>query len=271
VGVDKLGPSIAMLPTADAATIAFAEVASFVGYLVREKGRAGLMLLFADLRGLGPEKANAALTSASGYDLDEWIRLWQAYLMDLTERAPSSGSSGQDAKLAGRFNDETLGSAEPIDARARARAVRLGDLLFSDGRGESAVVEHQRAFSSNTRDPALRWRFGKSLVVAGREADAAPLFESLAGVDSPHPGWLGLAGRFAAGEPNGTAASRSAEFFDMAIALNPYLEDAACEGHFTRPPPGGSAQVAGTPGGKPLPTEPSRRALCESARKIPAD
>jgi len=35
VGVDKLGPSIAMLPTADAATIAFAEVASFEPDLAR--------------------------------------------------------------------------------------------------------------------------------------------------------------------------------------------------------------------------------------------
>jgi hypothetical protein len=266
VGVDKLGPSIAMLPTADAATIAFAEVASFVGYFVREQGRAGLMLLFADLRGLGPEKSDAALKSASGYDLGEWIRLWQGYLSSTPERPPA-GSTAQDSKLASRFaEDAPVGAAEPIDARARARAVRLGDLLFSSGRGSAATAEHRRAFTSNTRDPALRWRFGKSLIAAGREGDAAPLFESLDGVESPHPGWLGLAGRFAAA--GGAGSSRAEEFVNMAIALNPYLEDAACEGHFTEPAP---AARPGSPGSSPVPMEPTRRALCESARKIPPD
>lgn len=268
VGVDKLGPSIAMLPTADAATIAFAEVASFVGYYVREQGRAGLMLLFADLRGLGPEKSNEALKSASGYDLGEWIRLWQAHLAS-TPEAPS-GSTGQDTKLASRFEeDAALGASERIDARARARAVRLGDLLFSSGRGLTATIEHGRAFTSNTRDPSLRWRFGKSLMTAGRQSDAAPLFESLDGLESPHPGWLGLAGRFAA--ESGAGAAHAEELVNMAIALNPYLEDAACEGRFTLPAPALSGPAAGNPGASPLPTEPTRRALCESARKIPPD
>ena len=49
VGVDKLGPSIAMLPSADAASIAFAEVSSFIQFWVRENGKLALELLFADL------------------------------------------------------------------------------------------------------------------------------------------------------------------------------------------------------------------------------
>ena len=73
VGVDKLGPSIAMLPSADAASIAFAEVSSFVDYWIRENGKPALMLLFADLKGLGRTDASAALESVSGYDLPGWI------------------------------------------------------------------------------------------------------------------------------------------------------------------------------------------------------
>jgi len=38
VGIDKLGPSIAMLPTPEAAATAYAEVQSFVGFFVREQG-----------------------------------------------------------------------------------------------------------------------------------------------------------------------------------------------------------------------------------------
>lgn len=269
VGVDKLGPSIAMLPSADAATIAFAEVASFVGYYVREKGRTGLMLLFADLKGLGPDHADAALTSTSGYGLADWIRLWQSHLMNLSEK-PSPDSTAQNSKLASRFErDMGVGSEEPLDARSRARAVRLGDLLRSRGAAGAAITELHGPFVSDPGDPSVRWRFGKSLILAGKEGQAAPLFESLDGLDSLHPGWLGLAGRFAAGTSKGGAGSLHPEqCFDMAVALNPYLEDAACEGYFTSP---GAPGSLGSPAAPPLPAEPNRRTLCESARKIPED
>src|SRR6185436_13884643 len=42
VGVDKLGASIALLPTAEAASTAFAEVTSFMGYFIDRNGPAGL-------------------------------------------------------------------------------------------------------------------------------------------------------------------------------------------------------------------------------------
>src|SRR4029077_707069 len=41
VGLDKLGPSIAMLPSADAATVAFAEVTSFVRFYAQTEGGGG--------------------------------------------------------------------------------------------------------------------------------------------------------------------------------------------------------------------------------------
>ncbi len=44
VGIDKLGPSIAMLPTPEAAGIAFAEVTSFMHFFHRTKRRAGAPL-----------------------------------------------------------------------------------------------------------------------------------------------------------------------------------------------------------------------------------
>src|SRR5262249_47807669 len=161
VGIDKLGPSIAMLPSADAATIAFAEVASFVGYFVREKGRSGLMLLFADLKGLGPDQADAALTSTSGYDLGDWVRIWRSYLMNLSEGRSSDAAHGR--KAVNRLEEDMgVGAVEPLDARARARAVRLGDLLQWRGAPSAAVTELEGAFVSDTGDASVRWRFGKN-------------------------------------------------------------------------------------------------------------
>src|SRR5581483_9484926 len=82
VGIDHIGPSIAMLPSADAASLAFAEVSSFVEYLIHESGRPALMLLFSDLKSLGTENASGALRSVTGYDLTEWVTRWHAHLAD---------------------------------------------------------------------------------------------------------------------------------------------------------------------------------------------
>ncbi|HYQ16391.1 MAG TPA: hypothetical protein VEQ58_11560, partial [Polyangiaceae bacterium] len=76
IGIDKLGPSIAMLPTPEAASIAYAEVQSFISFFVREQGDAALRLLFADLKGLSLDDPSSALRSVSGYDLSAWNRRW---------------------------------------------------------------------------------------------------------------------------------------------------------------------------------------------------
>ena len=175
VGVDKLGPSIAMLPSADAATIAFAEVTSFVGYFAREKGRSGLKLLFADLRGMGPDNSDAALRSTSGYDLAEWIRLWQSYLLSLPE-TPRVDPTTQDAKALARFEEDTgVGAAERLDARARSRAVRLGELFFAGA--ASGAVTGERAFLSDTGDATMGG--GCESHLAEKKKTGALLFESL--------------------------------------------------------------------------------------------
>ncbi|HEX3850994.1 MAG TPA: hypothetical protein VHW01_08510, partial [Polyangiaceae bacterium] len=59
VGIDKLGPSIAMLPTPEAAGIAFAEVTSFMHFFIEQNGESALRLLFADLRGNGADGPDA--------------------------------------------------------------------------------------------------------------------------------------------------------------------------------------------------------------------
>ena len=47
--LDRLGPSIAMLPSADAAMVAFAEVTSFVRYYARSQGDEALTKLMKEL------------------------------------------------------------------------------------------------------------------------------------------------------------------------------------------------------------------------------
>ena len=95
VPLDKLGPSIAMLPSADAAMVAFAEVTSFVRFYADSQAdgrrtaaapeRRRSASLFAELRdGKDPDEA---LLAASGADLKAWDARWRAYLAVAPGRA----------------------------------------------------------------------------------------------------------------------------------------------------------------------------------------
>ena len=93
VGIAGLGPSIAMLPTPQAATIAFAEVSSFVAFFVERMGAGALRLLLRDLAGLASEpevgRVDSALRSVSGYDLLQWNLLWQHHLLESADGQPA--------------------------------------------------------------------------------------------------------------------------------------------------------------------------------------
>src|SRR5262249_53413253 len=65
--LDKLGPSLAMLPSADAALVAFAEVTSFVQFYAQSAGADALPKLMREIR--TSRTVDDALVRASGADL----------------------------------------------------------------------------------------------------------------------------------------------------------------------------------------------------------
>jgi len=100
VGIDKLGPSIAMLPTPEAAGIAFAEVTSFMHFFIEQNGEAALRLLFADLRGNGAAGPDQALLSVTGYDLAAWNARWQRFLRQPVKHSAADAAPVQPAPRA---------------------------------------------------------------------------------------------------------------------------------------------------------------------------
>ncbi|MDF2693872.1 MAG: hypothetical protein K0S65_2255 [Labilithrix sp.] len=76
--LDKLGPSIAMLPSADAAMVAFAEVTSFVRFFVESQPEGALAKLLVALR--TAKSVDDALKQVSGETLPQWDTKWRAHL-----------------------------------------------------------------------------------------------------------------------------------------------------------------------------------------------
>ncbi|MDP9034189.1 MAG: hypothetical protein M3O50_05240, partial [Myxococcota bacterium] len=156
--LDKLGPSIAMLPTADQATVAFAEVTSFVQFYASTQGEGALPQLLAELR--SGKTPNEALVAASGADLSAWDVKWRIYLASRPKDTlpPLFGL--------GREHDA------PKELRELRDRSRLAELLLSRGHPEESLSEldasptrsvnggatppSERA-SEASADPRLRW------------------------------------------------------------------------------------------------------------------
>jgi hypothetical protein len=249
VGIDRIGPSIAMLPTPRAAAISYAEVESFMDFWIGTTGRAAFALLLHDLKGLGTREPDEALTSITGYPLAYWIARWQEHLEALPDPALPEEVAMQKARL------------------PAAQDVRLGDLVSDQGQPDLAPQYYDDGVLGAPDRAAVRFRAAAARWALGTPEPAREALGDLEKVSGLHGGWLGLHGRIL------LETQRSAEavkMFDLAVSVDPIGEAAACEGVSLRTEPGALAATAAVPN-LPLPTDPVRLRLCEAARRAARD
>jgi hypothetical protein len=240
IGIDKLGPSIAMLPTPEAASTAYAEVQSFVSYFIHEQGDAALRLFFADLKGLGLDDPSSALRSVTGYDLSMWNRRWQKHLLDTKPSEPTAPPS----------------IARGLDARDLARRARLGDLLVDAGYGSEAASTLAPGVSGGS--PGYRFRVARAELARNDPGQASVRLGVETEIDGLFGPWFGLRGRLLEKtDPQGAARA-----FALGLASDPLAVEVACEGRFS---------LGDKLDEDRLPSSPDFRALCEAARKLPRD
>jgi hypothetical protein len=240
VGVDALGPSIAMLPSADAASIAFAEVKSFMSFFIDKVGRPAFQLVLADLKGLGQKDPDYALRSVTGFGLQYWIAVWQAWLMQLPEQQPDSAQASVQQALP---LDDPLGMG---------RRARLGELFAEAERFRLAAQQFETAVRFQPDHPGLRFGAARSWLLAGDEAKARLALGEQRDISDLHGGWLALHGWLLAQRGEVTPA---AEAFDLAMAVDPFAPEVACEGQLRR--------RRGDPVAK-LPANSVRREICSA-------
>ena len=236
VPLDKLGASIAMLPSADSAMIAFAEVTSFVGfYADAEDARVGGGALPRLLRLLAePDSSpDRALLAASGADLKAWDDRWHAYVAS-APRAPLPAFFG--------LGEPKVDRHERDQARDFRDRTRLAQLLMSRGHAEEALQELDRielarpppghanaaseAWQEAVNDPGARWLRGRALEAAGRPRDGRPLVADTNAVVASFGPWWALRGRWARADGDEELAASS---FEEALSADPLDAEVACE------------------------------------------
>ena len=147
ISFDAMHPSMAKLPSAEDASLAFAEVATAVGTLHAQGGMAAIRAAITAV-GDGAD-ARKAVAAAAGGGWPEFERAWRAYMVGLKLKTypgfdiPTTHIR-KSAAIASRrkpTEDEATGG---LRAAGPMRYLRLGNILLKRNRPRAAVLEYER-------------------------------------------------------------------------------------------------------------------------------
>ncbi|HMI89694.1 MAG TPA: hypothetical protein VK550_36725 [Polyangiaceae bacterium] len=235
--IDKLGGSIALLPTAEQAMVAFAEVSSFVRFWIKSTNEDALPELLVRLRiSGGDDYVDAAMKVVTGNSLSEWNARWLTYL----------GGVRRDLPRGAR-----LGEGHPGGSDVQ-RGLRLGSLLLDRGHSEAAKQVFEPAQKLAPFDPLLRHHLAQALFAVGQKAEAEKLVSRMEDIHSEFGPWMALHGRWLQEQGEG---ERAAAAFETGLQLCPLAPEVACE---AKSPPD-------------LPPSPTKAPLCQAARSALQD
>jgi predicted Zn-dependent protease len=177
-------PSIAKLPTQEAAALAFAEVEAAIRVLYLHGGQQALTELVAAMAaGARDEKA---VSLAYGKSFAQFEKDWRESLKELRKEPPAQAPGAarplerkalvfkEDAKGAAKDGGEMPGE-RPVDPEAK-RSVRLGEIFYARRRWAAAAQEYGKARSRMSREiPQIARRYAFAQVQLGHlgEAEAA--------------------------------------------------------------------------------------------------
>ena len=164
--LDKLGPSLAMLPSAEQAMVVYAEVQSFVNHLVRIGGADFLPKLLKEISVDG--NVDKALERASGQNLATWEKQFRAELAKTPRKPlPPLFDNGKSMK----------------SQRELAERVRLAELLAGRTHWDEALTELAKVEEEGALDP--RYRTVRSMILEGQQKGA----DGLAALGSADDFW----------------------------------------------------------------------------------
>jgi len=231
--IDNIGPSIAMLPSAEESMVTYAKVQSFIDHFANEAGSDALPKLVTAMKdATNPDDLGPAVQKASGSSFISWKERWETWVKEHAHELPA---------------DQKPGAPPPPHWADVRRHVRLGDLLEARGHHDAARIEREDAMALAPTDGRVRAGLAASLVALGRQEEARPLVSDATDVRSGNGRWWSLRGLLV---EDGADISRAA-----AVARDPLSPEIACE---EKPD-------------DQRPADADRAAICDMARRAPRE
>lgn len=183
IGLDEMHPSMAKLPSQEAAALAYAQVYTLVDFVHAKVGYAGLReILSAQDSGRSAKRAVADAFGGSWSDFD---KRWQRHLRTLDLSTPRLVKARTIRFGKGGRDSDNLG-LDQVAARSRKHA-RLGGMLRSRDMLEAATVQYEKALVLSPQDPYVTGKLARTLVELGRYDRAIELATPLAHLDESDP------------------------------------------------------------------------------------
>lgn len=227
IDLDEMHPSIAKLPSQEAAALAYAEVVTLVQWLHGKIGYAGLRDVIARIRdGRSARRAIAEVIDTSFTKVE---REWKASILKIVDPgAPKAGKTRRihfATERPGEPSDaENLGVDQVASGKARKHA-RLAGMLRARGMFDGAVVEYERAIAAAGSDPYLTGKLARTLYDVGRIDRAAELAQPLVADDESDVVAAVTLGMARLAQDRWAEAANS---FEVAIRVSPFDPAVRC-------------------------------------------
>jgi tetratricopeptide (TPR) repeat protein len=188
ISFKEMHPSMAKLPSQEAAALAFAEVFTMVTYLHQRAGYQGIRTMLELTR--DGKSAQRAVAEVLGVPWPRVERDWKAYLRGLGLK-PSKSLASRASSRRIRFDKDgdkkdkgdNVGVDEVQSAKARKLA-RLGGMLRARGMSEAAAVEYEKALAiTGPGDPFVAGKLSRTYLELSKYRQAIELARPLAAAD----------------------------------------------------------------------------------------
>ena len=225
---DAMHPSMAKLPRAEDATLAFAEVTTAIACLYAKGGSAALSEVLATVRDGGDARVAVARAYGGSGTWPEFERAWRQFMVNLHYKTlPGLEPIVPKYKKKGVSSTSVLSEDDASSTAGEAdRFLRLGNMMLLRNRARAASVEYEKGYKiAGNSHWIFPVKLGRTYLALG-EADRALKVVSGAEATYPELPWPHLiAGQaaLAKGDVQASVASLT-----LSLAINPYDPSVHC-------------------------------------------
>jgi tetratricopeptide (TPR) repeat protein len=218
IAYDAMHPSMAKLPTQEAAALAFAEVFTTIEFFHKRYGKDAVPKLLDSLRqGL---TLNRALEAQFGLTMRGVEKAWKAYLRKRKYSVVPGAKAHKIFLVSEEKESSEENPLEEMDDKAAHDYSRLGELLQMRGHHKAALKEYEKAYTRiGLRHPTLTSRLAKAYHQTGAIQKAIDVVEASLKLHDEDADNLLLAGRWAL---QGNFLEKARRYFERLRLINPF-------------------------------------------------